>query len=220
MKKICSLLLALTLVLTMLAGCQEAPVANEKDSAQVAVSNYMDALAEFDFKTASFYTGDPEAAMANFPYENIDDAVEKTVATMPENILKYEDSITDFTEVVFDVMKENTDYEIKNISEDGENYVATVEFTTVDTEKFDIETMMNDLMANIDVNELTTQLLSDGTITEDMSEEEIYDILFPALFIVMSDTVKESDVATVTTEETITVVKANGKWVVDMESVQ
>lgn len=221
MKKVCSLLLALALMLTMLAGCQKEPVTTDDKALALSVlENYMDAVVEFDFKKAASYTNDSEAAMAEIPYENLDDAVAKTVASMPENLLIYEESITDFAEAVFTVMQDNTEYKILSFEEDGENYVGTVEYTNVNTEEFDIETMMTKLMADIDYNELAAQLLADGTITEDMTEEEIQNILFPALFMVMTDTVKETEVATITTEEEISVIKVDGKWVISQESAQ
>ncbi len=215
MKKVLSVLLALIMTVTMLAGCQSQPAQNNQELATKTIERYMDALLEFDFKTAAGYSSHPEKILESAPYSNKEDAVLKMLAAMPENVQKYESSITNFAEAVFGLMQDNMAYKITDVEKVGSSYVATLELTSADTEKFDIAELMTTMMAEIDLNNLLTELIEDGTVSENMSQEEIYDVLFPVLFDSMSDAVKELPAETTTKEQTFTVIEVDGEWLID-----
>ncbi len=214
MKKMLSLLLALAMVLTVMAGCQKQPqpVKDKSELAKEAVENYMEALMLFDFKEASTYTTNPEKMMESAPYDDLDDATNSILEAVPQDFAAYEDSILTYADAMFRTMQEAMSYEIIGIEEDGDDYVATIELTTINTNGADVMTQM---MEDVNIEELLLQLLEDGTINENMTEQELMDILIPAMFEKMADVVKNVPLETTTTEETISIIEVDGKWLID-----
>ncbi len=216
MKKVLSIVLALAMAVTLLAGCQNQATQNNQELATKTIESYMDALVEFDFEKASNYSNYPEKILESAPYTNKEDAVQKMLTALPENVQKYESSITNFAEAVFNLMQDNMTYQITDIQKVGNSYVASLEITSVDTEKFDIAELMTNMMAEIDINSLLNEQLETGAINENMSQEEIYDVLFPVLFESMTDAVKNLPAETTAKEQTFTVIQVDGKWLIDV----
>lgn len=221
MKKMLSVLLALVMVLTMMAGCQNrsATTGDERAQAQETVKNYLDALMVLDFKKASSFTSDPDKMMEKAPYDNLDGAADAILNAVPQDFQVYKDSIVDFTEAMFETMTKNMNYEIVSIEKDGENYQAVIELTIVDTESVKVDEIMTDMMEDINIEELLMQLLEDGIITENMSEQEMMDILFPAMFEKMTESIRKIDMETTTSNETMTILNSDGTWLVDASSL-
>ncbi len=219
MKKALSVLVALVMVLTLLVGCQGQPAQNdEKALAEKAVTNYMEALSSFEFGEAATYTTNPEKLMDSAPYAGQEDALEQMLENMPENIRQYETSLQKFVEAMFDVMQSQASYEIVSVDKKGDSFAAKVTLTIIDVDNFDSNSMMNEMMASIDIETLMMQMLEDGTINETMSEQELYDILFPALFDAMTDALDDVTMETTTTEQTFNIVKIDGKWLLDVNN--
>ena len=220
MKKILSVLLAMMMVLTMLVGCQTQPVQNDDEQARQVVENYLEALTSFKFKEAASYTNDPDALMADAPYESTQDAMDKIIETLPEEFQAYKTDVIAFGEALFENLQEKMSYQILNVEKDGETYLASIEITSIDFDNFDSTTLMNNMMQNINVEELLTELLENGSITETMSEEEMMDVLFPALFQKMAEAAIELPVETTTEKEEFSVIQMDGTWVLDVSSLQ
>lgn len=215
MKKICSVFLALLMVLTMLAGCDSQPAKTDQDLAKEAVENYLDALMKFDFKKASEYTTNPEKMMENSPYGSTDEAIRQIMNEMPAEFQAYESDIREFATALFDTVENSMSYEITNIKQDGDKYTAEV--TMVNTaDDLNLDSVITDMMEEADLQGLLVQYMEDGIISVDMSEQELYDILFPAVFDKMTDSVKNLTVETTTAEESFDVISVDGKWVVDV----
>lgn len=219
MKKICSVLLALLLVLTTLSGCSSLGEKDAKSQAGEIIENYLTALMQFDFKTASKLTVNPEKMMKNAPYESMDAGVTQIVNAMPEQFRAYESDIREFATALFDVMLNNMSYTITNLEQVDDKFVATVQMTTVHSENFDMQTILTDMMSTTDLQGLLTQYMENGTITEEMSEQELYDIIFPAMFDKMTETIKDIPVETTTDEETFDIVLVDGNWLIDVSDI-
>ena len=217
MKKCLSVLLALVMVLTMLAGCQGKSKPKDPETlARETVENYMDALMVFNFEKASTYTSDPDKMMEDAPYNNLEDATAAIMDAVPEEFATYEESITKFADAMFDVMKDKMDYEITAVTKDGDDYLVSVTLTTVDS---DGANFMTDMMSDIDIEEMLMQMLEDGIINENMSEQQLMDILVPAIFDTMTEAVQNASVSTTTIEENFRIIKVDGKWVIDTSSL-
>ena len=214
MKKMLSVLLALVMVLTMMAGCQKgsAPFADDSTLARKAAENYLDALMLFDYKEASNFTSDPDKMLENALYEDLEEATNKIMSAVPQEFGAYEGSIKTFADAMFDVMKNEMDYEITNVKKDGDGYLVSVKLTTVDYEGEDI---LADMMESVNAEELLMQLLEDGIINENMSEQQLMDAMIPAMFEKMADAVKDVPIATTTLEEDIHLIKVKDQWLVD-----
>ena len=219
MKKLLALLLSLMLMLSLTAcgnkdkdadattvATEEADVENdvveeEKEPGQDVVEAFLGAIAEFNLAEALSYTDGADVAL---PFDDIDGIKDIMIEAMGEEVSdELKDSAINFIEVILLAYSNSIEYEIEGYEEDGDQLVYTVNATYADIESIDYDAIGEDYM---------TELMENGTITEDMSEEEMYIALFDAMAELFADTISTTDTKT----EILTLVlnEADGKYII------
>ena len=221
-------LLTLALVFSFTACSDDAPknnaVEEEKDNkalAEEAVKGFMDGFRELDIEAMSGYCLDGEAFKESLGFESVEDAITEGIVQSGANE-EMVNLMAPYVESVVDVMKHRVNYEILSIEEDGEDYIATVAYTVPD-----YETAMATLQANYGEEEsqalgeeIAMELLENGTITQDSTQEEIAAALIDSM---MDRLLSELETIIIETEPVedeveISVIEKDGKWYVDEET--
>lgn len=222
MKKITSLLLAILCTLS-LSACQK-PEEIDKDSKKDAeaevtkvVESYMDAICEMDYAQLNDFIVEE-----NDEYDGLD-AKEEMLEGMfggeiPAELVAYEDDFDDICNNLIDVICEKMTYEIISVEEDGDNYVVTVEMTSMDWDE--LIAVMNDEEAMSEMGyELGVELAESGKINESMSEEELMKVILEETLILMEEIIEDfvSGSESITYEMEIVVEDHDGEWLINEE---
>lgn len=217
MKKTLKALLCAVLVLSMVfsfAGCADdepivtPPVeesSSSEDSAKTAVETVMNDVLEYDVDAIE---------------EKLDIACsskEELMAKAGEEIGEAAELYGPIIEKMFDEYVESFEYEIVEFGKDDGVYTAEVEFTCLDMES------VSDGLAATESDaigeELMMEMLSDGRITMDMSEEEMMAVVMeeiaPIIEEMVDEAVKDADTKTLYLD--FVVVEEDGKWVIDID---
>ena len=230
MKKLSALLLALCLLLTGLCGCKKAEEptpsnpndnpskividekADEKAATQVA-EDFFDAALSLEIKDASKYTDDPDAFMEKAPFESASDLFDTLSETIPAELAPFADNLTPVMEEIMEIFLDEVSYEILSTEKDGDDYLVTVEATIPVTDDINFE----DYLDETEFQNMAMELLANGTISEDMTQDQLMEALIPAIMDKIIDIIRDIDIPTKTEETTITVVKVDDEWLVSSE---
>lgn len=231
-KKLLALVLSLMLVLSF-AGCSSDTANEEKDEkekveekadkkekkeekektpeeeAEAVAEAFMDAYIDFDSATLVKLVNDADELPEIFQQDILDQLVEEASAELPG----YEEDFKEVFEVMFNSIKKELSYEIIDVEEDEDKFTFTVSTSTPDFDNISFDDYFSDeAMSN-----LLSEMLANGEITEDMSEEELMDTVMTAYFDMAKEVFTEIDFGTaiVETECKVVVVKDGKKWVVD-----
>lgn len=227
MKKLLALLLVVVLAFSVVAcgtkdaGTTEKPgekpaVEKEDDSkeAEKVAEEFFDAFVELDFDKAEKYVDD-KAVVEEAAKELDFDAM---MDTLPDEFSPYKSYFEEMFDAILDAVLKDFDYEIKGVEEDGDKYIVEVELTAPVTT--DLEGYFEDAMSEDSMGALAMELYTNGTITEDMSEDEIYDAVFAAMVDYVKDQVKNVDVSTETETVKVTVYEKDGEWLIEADSLE
>ena len=221
MKKICAILLVLTLTLSFLTGCDSVTDLfsdeNGEEKATELVTNFCDAIYALELKTAAGYTTDPEAAIKLFPFSSSRDMDEKIPQflpqILPDEFKAYANDIAPMVKPAITYVQEKSSYELLSVEKDEKNYLATVEVTLPSIEGLDINT----LLQNKTIQSITFNLAMSGQISLSMSQDQIIAAMLPYLANDLPKILDELNLPTQTKTITFTVVKVNSGWRIDLE---
>lgn len=218
MKKLLSIVLALVLVLSV-ASCSL--FGGEKDSAASAektVESFMDALVDFDFKKLKNYIDDEDALPDEIADFDLEANLEKIIDDMPAELDDYSDDLRSIFNDLIDKIKKEISYEIKETTKDEDSYIVTVEVTLPDMDSVNFENLLTDSMDESSLMNILNEMIESGKITENTTEQEMFDLLMPEVFKIMEDAIKDIEFETTTDEKEFVVVKSeDDKWVIDVE---
>ena len=186
--------------------------------AKKTVENFMNAYCELDIEKMSGYCVDSAAFVDSIGYKNVEDIV---IAGMKANGTddRLAGYMTPFAKGIIDIIKDRTEYKVVKIKEDGDGYIATVEYSMPNS-KLAMSTFEN-IMDSDDVEELgeeiAVELVENGTITSDSTEEEIIEALMAEVINrLLPEIAEEIEVVErITNTIDIKVVEKDGKWYVD-----
>ena len=217
MKKTLKVLLCAALVLSMVfsfAGCaDDEPIVtppveesnNSEDSAKTAVETVMNDVLEYDVDAI-------EEKLA------IDcTSKEELMAKAGEEIGEAAELYGPIIEKMFDKYVDSFEYEIVEFGKDDGVYTAEVEFTCLDMESVSegLAATEGDAIGE----ELMMEMLADGRITMDMSEEEMMAVVMeeiaPVIEEMVDEAVKGADTKTLYLD--FVVVEEDGEWVIDID---
>jgi len=216
MKKTLKALLCVVLALSMVfsfAGCSDdepvaAPPVEEsgksEDNAKAAVEAVMEDVLAYDV----------DAIEEKLDFECVDK--EEILGELGDEELA--DLYAPIVEKMFDEYVDSFEYEITEFGKDDGVYTAEVKFTCLDTDAIteSLEGGDSESMGE----ELVMEMLADGRITMDMSEEEFMDAIMkemaPLLEEMMDEAIKDAGTKTMYLD--FVVVKDGDEWVIDTES--
>ncbi len=236
MKKMLRIILCAVLTLTLVfsfvacsddAETQKTPeeVTEEVDhkaDAKKAVKGFMDAYCEMDIAKMSEYCLDGEAFVNDIGYETAEEIVLAGMreSEVDEEMIQY---MNPFAEGIIDIMKDCVEYKIVEVKEDGDDYVATVEYSTPDFQQAlaSLETIMSSEETAALGEEIALELVENGTITQNSTEEEIMEALMNEVIArILPEIAIEVEAADIVENTVdIKVVEKNGKWYVDQNDV-
>lgn len=195
------------------------PGISDKVQAKTVADNYLRELCSFHFKKASLYTTDPTVSMKNVPYDSPDDAVSKMTRNMPAEFRKYDKEVNDYIKAFFRAMNKKTKYRILDVQPKENGFMVIAEVTTVDPGSANISKIMADMMSSADVDTMAEEMLLDGTLNEQMTAEEMTDIMIPALIQKMIRSIDDLNFQTITVTREFLVVKVGNDWLLDSSSI-
>ena len=192
-----------------------------EEEAEKVVESFMDGFCEFDIKEMSKYCVDGDAFTENIGYEDFKqeliDRMSKEFS--PELAVQLEPLF----EGMVDIVSKTIEYKITDIEKDGDDYVVTVEYSSIDFEE--LSNYSNEAFSGENSTkmgeELAQELIDNGTITESSTQEEVVE----ALIAGMTDKVLNDlegaidDFEKVEKTVEITVVEDDGEWLIDEDSV-
>ncbi len=221
MKKLCAILMVLTLTVSLLTGCDNVPDffsdENGEEKATEVVTGFCDAIYALELKTAAGYTADPKATMELFPFNSsrdLDENLPEILSqVLPDEFKSYADAITPLVEPAIAYVQEKSSYELLSVEKDGNSYLATVEVTLPSVEGLDVGT----LLQNKTIQSITLNLALSGQINLSMSQDQIIVAMLPHLANDLPQILNELNLPTQTKTITFTVVKVNSSWRIDLE---
>ena len=234
MKKLLALLMALCLGLTMFTACgnkeegedtkkeekaeKEEKEESAEDEAKKVVESFMDAFVEFDMKEAAKYVDD-DSFIDELGAESKDDMIDVVMDMMGEEVGEYADMFEPLAELIVDKFIDSMSYEITDTEEsDDDEFTFTVELTSADFESVDFEEIFGSVLDQEASEELAMELIENGTITEDMTEEEMLAVVFEEVIKIAEDTIEDLDIETTKEEQEIVVVKDDDEWIIDAKA--
>lgn len=232
MKKLMALLLALVLSFSLVAcgkntekdDTKEETKATDKaekdiEEATAVVEDFMDALMDLDAKKAAKYIDDEDAIPEEFSQysDALDDVLEGMMSGLPAEVEAYRDDIESrmkgFMDKVVAKAKDVMDYEITDVEKDGDNYVFTVSLTAADD--------ASDPFADLDIEtflaEKATEWYEDGTITDSSTEEDLFELMIPAMFDYMEEALDDVELETTTNSTELVVVPDGNDWIISAD---
>lgn len=195
------------------------PGISDKVQAKTVTDNYLRELCSFNFKQASLYTTDPTVLMKNAPYDSPDDAVSKMTQNMPAEFRKYDKEVNDYVTAFFHAMKRRTKYRILDVQPKENGFMVIAEVTTVDPGSANISKIMADMMSSADVDTMAEELFLNGTLNEQMTAEEMTDIMIPAMIQKMIRSIDDLNFQTVTVTREFIVMKVGNDWLLDSSKI-
>lgn len=184
----------------------------DAEAATETVENFMNAACELNAEEAYEYTDSDEEP----PYKDADDAVDQFVAEFSEGApadgVVYFETLGD---MMVDAMLDSMDYEITSCEKDGDEYVITVDWDCIDTVSIEDNMIVDESVGE----EIAMELYENGDITEDMTEDEMVEVLMPAtveyMIEVLEDAIADADIKTETKE--FVVYEDGGDWIIDAD---
>ncbi len=196
MKKLFALLLVVVCALSMVSCDDGEALATE------TMDGFMNALVTFDADAMASYLDDPQAVPEAI--KNLD--IDVLMSTIPEEQQVYKDYYAKIVDATIKKMSSITGYEIKDVASDEDGFVYTIAVNEVqDTNVIDTafsEDAMNDVI---------TTLVEKGEITETTTEEELMDMIFDELVVMINDL----ELKTSAVDKAFYVYEKDGKWVVN-----
>jgi len=238
-----SLLIALLTMMLALsfAGCkktEEAAVKSEDGAAKEAVTAFMDATCDFEFAKMADYTDD-DAFKKNLGEENMDKVLEEAVkeqtsqleaadqqvaasaaddevkAAYSSTIKTMIVSIEDYYKKAGDLVKSKQSYEIKEVKKDGDKFVASVVFKTVDGEDFNkaVKAIDGEALSQEAISELKASGKLTDTTSQALGNIYIYEVSSNKLLAKTLEALENAKDKEITLE--LVVVKSDDKWVIE-----
>lgn len=181
-----------------------------KEESEKVVKEFMDAAMELDFKKASKYVVD--GSDKELPFESKDDYIDEMVKTMPFPA-EYEKDVRKFAEKVFDASIDCESYDIADSEKKDGEFVYTITLKTKDEDDLNEKTEKKTTTA---LSELVEELKESGEVTEEMSQEEIIEIIAPKTIELLEDVYLEAieDADEAEYEFELTVSNVDGEWLI------
>lgn len=219
MKRFLSLALALMLVFSLVACSSDEETTgkkgkNDKDAVEETVTSFMDAYVNLEFDSLKDYVVDENSIPSEFADLNIDAAFNTMMAEMPAEMAPYSDDFKGFFDNIIGKMKEDLTYEIKEIEklEDEDGYNVTVSVTIPEVDDFDFDSILGE----DELSTVLSDLLSSGKINENMTEQEMMDVMVDAILNYANNAISNVEFETSTDDMELAVVKAdNGEWLIE-----
>lgn len=221
MKSLKKISIALVLSFLMIFSMVACGSKNDSKEAEAVLTEALDCFSEWDlvgfgeyfvdgssFKECGIRGTDDfvDLILAQMGFDEIFDVVGKENETLL--VSAYNSLVSD----VFDMIE----YEVVEVVEAGKDKcVFVVEFTVPDFATMDLSDALN-----YDAGyELGQKLVEEGIITPDMTSDEIMDVTINALVNYMYEVFEEEidDIEVITETARITLVKIDGKWLIDEE---
>lgn len=223
MKKTLKNILCILLCLSTLfafAGCETA--ADREAAARTAADNFLSALCALDMQTASTYTVEGEAFLADLEFKDIEG-----VKTILKNAMlegagtefsPYADKFNPLIDLVTEGLKNSFSYEITSATIDGDGYLVSgtlkhLDFDADMEEVFNIdETTLNGILTRV-----ATTVMESGQLTAQTSQEEMLAMMIDPLVAELSPIISEklTNAPSTTDDISLTVEKVAGKWLVN-----
>ncbi len=198
----------------------EEPVkVDEKAEATEAAEDFMDALVDFDYDELQGLVTDPDAIPEEISYLDVDVLMEEIGAE--EAFAGYEDDFKKIFQTMIDNMKAECTYELEEVKEDGDNYIASGVIIMPNFDSFDFDSYFEEALSEDKMMEVMMEMYENGEITDDMSEEEMLDAIFPVIIDYCEEVINDIDFSKEVKEEEfkIDVIKSGDKWLVDSSTL-
>ncbi|MBQ2696475.1 MAG: hypothetical protein IJF61_04155 [Clostridia bacterium] len=208
MKKLIALLLAVICAFSLVAcagGGNEA-------KATKSMENFLNALKDLDVDGMKAAVDDPDALPESL--ENLD--IDNIMKTIPSELSAYSEDFKGVITALYDRAKSHIAYDIKNVEENDDEFVFTVEVTmpefNTDFQNLFTNSLDEDALMNIALD-----LYSSGKITPSSTQSEVMDALMPEVVKIMNDTINDIEIKTTTAEKEFVVVEEDGEWLVSVK---
>ncbi|MBE7011334.1 MAG: hypothetical protein E7415_01520 [Ruminococcaceae bacterium] len=170
----------------------------EEELAEETVIGFMDAFMDLDKDGMESYLDDPSSVSDILDMYDTEKLADEQ---FPAEMSEYKDDFIDVMDVYFEKVSDLMSYEITDVNEEDGVYTFTVESDVVGEEEAGI----------LDGEEVLETLVSEGKITQDMSQDEILTIYFEE----MANQIRKADFDTRTETGTVVVYEKDGEWVVN-----
>ncbi len=223
MKKTLKTLLCMLLCLSALlafTGCETA--ASREAAVRTTAENYLTAVCALDMQTASTYTLDAEAFLADLDFKNAEDAKTLLRNGITESagveFSAYSEKFNPIVDAVIGGIQDNFSYEITAVTADGNGYIVSGTLTQPDFDAdFDkIFSLENDAMNEI-LERVVNKVLESGQVTENTSEEELLALMVTPLVEELTPVVEAAmeKLPTIKEDFTLPFEKAEGAWLIN-----
>lgn len=167
MKKIISIIMAFILSIST-AGCM-----NSKIKVEETAKNFMDAYCEFNLKAAFEYLENKEDH--ELPFETLEGFFETMRASMTEDdtIEGMSSYVDKFIVPLYSKFVESLSYSIEKTEKQEDKFVVSVNLETINAENINTE----DINFEEIMSQLATELTENGTLNEDMSQDDFLAII-------------------------------------------
>lgn len=189
------------------------------DKAEDTVDKFFSSLLALEFDDCKKYIDDFDALDIDFDeFSSISDYKETVMKELPDELADYEDDFGSLFDNLIDEILDTMDYEILSSEEDGDNVAVEVKITVPE----DTDNIEDKISENLEssLNDIIEEMLNDGTITEDMSEDDLMKAIVPKVIDVMNDSISANIKNLKTTTQTIDVVvyeNDNGEWIINAD---
>ena len=210
--------LTLALVFSFVACDDDAK--NEEEAKKV-VENFMDDFCKLDVEGMSEHCADGDAFIDEIGYDNFK---EELIDRMKkETSSELATQLEPLFEGMIEIVSDTVEYKIRSTKKVDDKYIVTVKYTSIDFEQmatYSSEAFSDENSQQM-AKELADELVANGTITENSTQEEIVAALISGMTDMVLDELKTEinsfDKVDKTVE--ITVVEKDGKWLIDEESL-
>ena len=205
--KLSALILAASSLITI-SGCSD-----KTEESKVAVTGFMDAICQLDFKSASSYV-DSEDFLADIPFENLDGAKDLFMKELGDEVAAYSDTFTPVADTLLGKITGSMSYEITSSEKTEDGYLHKITLNSIDFDQVGEMDFLSELDFEALGTELINELLTNGTISLTSSEEEVMPALMTGLRDKLLPIIEEGldAMGTTTSELELLVAETDGTW--------
>ena len=210
MKKFLSAILIITLLFSV-SGCT-----GSISKAEKTVTSFMDSYCQFNLKDAFEHIENKDSY--KLPFQDLEGAILSVKESMTAEMTEEEasDYVDSFIAPIFRKFVEKLSYKISDSKKEDDKFIFNIELASINSQNLSgSEYNPEELLL-----ELTTELYENGTITEDMTEEEMSQAMFKPMMQKMTEYILETIENSGTETKTIKLVlkKESGKYLITEES--
>lgn len=220
LKQMLCVLLAVVMVLALAACGSNGGGSKETVPPDKVVEAFMDAYLAMDFQTATTYLDDASVLKDAVEYDSakqgfLDDFVGQTPEMEP-----YRDDFEEFFDHMMQSIMDSIQYKIISTDVDGSNATVKIQVDAPDFDSIDMDAAMESVTGEDALMKILMPLIEDGTLTQNSTQEEMYDILVPEMIRLMTEAMDEAIAnadPSESGEDDFHLVQKDGKWIIDTE---